>query len=52
MIRSMTDQGLKAIRTTDNLIDTVIVEILNNLDFYGAFIKAEEVDFIEKLKMV
>ena len=50
VIRSMRDQGLKAIPTTDNLIDMVIFEILNNLNFYGAFINAEEVDFIEELE--
>ena len=49
VIRSMRDQGLKAIPTTDNLIDMVIFEILNNLNFYGAFINAE-VDFIEELE--
>ena len=46
----MRDQGLKATPTTDNLIDMVIFEILNNLNFYGAFINAEEVDFIEELE--
>ena len=46
----MRDQGLKAIPTTDNLIDMVIFEILNNLNFYGAFINAKEVDFIEELE--
>ena len=50
VIRSMRDQGLKGIPTTDNLIDMVIFEILNNLNFYGAFINAEEVDFIEELE--
>ena len=52
VIRSMRDQGLKAIPTTDNLIDMVIFEILNNLNFYGAFINAEEVevDFIEQFE--
>ena len=50
VIRSMRDQGLKAIPTTDNLIDMVIFEILNNLNFYGAFINAAEVDFIEELE--
>ena len=50
VIRSMRDQSLKAIPTRDNLIDMVIFEILNNLNFYGAFINAEEVDFIEELK--
>ena len=50
MIRSMKDQSLKAIPTTDNLIDMVIFEILNNLNFYGVFINAEEVDFIEELE--
>ena len=50
VIRSMRDQGLKATPTTDNLIDMVIFEILNNLNFYGAFINAEEVDFIEELE--
>ena len=50
VIRSMRDKGLKAIPTTDNLIDMVILEILNNLNFYGAFINAEEVDFIEELE--
>ena len=40
----MRDQGLKAISTTDNLIDMVIFEILNNLNFYGAFINAAKVD--------
>ena len=46
----MRDQGLKAITTAVNLIDMVIFEILNNLNFYGAFINAEEVDFIEELE--
>ena len=46
----MRDQSLKAIPTTDNLIDMVIFEILNNLNFYGAFINAAEVDFIEELE--
>ena len=50
VIRSMRDQGLKATPTTDNIIDMVIFEILNNLNFYGAFINAEEVDFIEELE--
>ena len=50
VIRSMRDQGLKAIPTKDNLIDMIIFEILNNLNIYGAFINAEEVDFIEKLE--
>ena len=50
VIRSMRDQGLKATPTTDNLIDMVIFEILNNLNFYGAFINTEEVDFIEELE--
>ena len=50
VIRSMRDQDLKATPTTDNLIDMVIFEILNNLNFYGAFINAEEVDFIEELE--
>ena len=50
VIRSMRDQGLKAITTAVNLIDMVIFEILNNLNFYGAFINAEEVDFIEELE--
>ena len=50
VIRNMRDQGLKAIPTTDNLIDMVIFEILNNLNFYGAFINAAEVDFIEELE--
>ena len=50
VIRSMRDQGLRAIHTTDNLIDMVIFEILNNLNFYGAFINAKEVDFIEELE--
>ena len=49
-VGSMRDQGLKATPTTDNLIDMVIFEILNNLNFYGAFINAEEVDFIEELE--
>ena len=46
----MRNQGLKAITTTVNLIDMVIFEILSNLNFYGAFINAEEVDFIEELE--
>ena len=46
----MRDQGSKAIPTTDNLTKMVIFEILNNLNFYGAFINAEEVDFIEELE--
>ena len=46
----MRNQGLKAITTTGNLIDMVIFEILSNLNFYGAFINAEEVDFIEELE--
>ena len=46
----MRDQGLKAITTAVNLIDMVIFEILNNLNFYGAFINAEEVDFTEELE--
>ena len=50
VIRSMRDQSLKAIPTRDNIIDMVIFEILNNLSFYGAFINAEEVDFIEELE--
>ena len=41
-------QGLKAITTTDNLIDMIRFEILNNHNFYGAFINAEGVDFAEK----
>ena len=48
--RSVRDQGLKAIPATDNLTNMVIFEILNNLNFYGAFINAEEVDFIEELE--
>ena len=28
----------------------VIFEILNDLNFYGAFINVEEVDFIEELE--
>ena len=50
VIHSMRDQGLKAVPTAHNLIDMVIFEILNNLNFYGAFINAEEVDFIEELE--
>ena len=53
VIRSMRDQGLKARPTTDNyLTDMVIIEILNNLNFYGAFINTEEVevDFIEQIE--
>ena len=50
VVRSMRDQSLKAIPTTDNLIDMVIFETLHNLNFYGAFINAEEVDFIEELE--
>ena len=53
VIRSMRDQGLKARPTTDNyLTDMVIIEILNNLNFYGAFINTEEVevDFIEQFE--
>ena len=50
VVHSVTDQGLKAMPTTDNLIDMVIFEILNNLNFYGTFINAEEVDFIEELE--
>ena len=46
----MRDQGLKAIPTTDNFIDMISFEILNNLNSYGAFINAEEVDFIEELE--
>ena len=49
----MRDQGLKARPTTDNyLTDMVIIEILNNLNFYGAFINTEEVevDFIEQFE--
>ena len=42
VIRSMRDQGLKATPTTDNLIDMIIFEILNNLNFYLAFINAEK----------
>ena len=45
----MRNQSLKAIPTTHNLIDMASFEILNNLNFYGAFINAEEVDFIEEL---
>ena len=51
VIRSIRDQGLKAIpTTTDNLINMVIFEILNNLKFHGAFINIEEVDFMEELE--
>ena len=50
VIRSMRDQDLKAITTTDNLIDMVIFEILNNFNFYGSFINAEEINFIEELE--
>ena len=50
VIRSIRDQGLKAIPTTDNLLNMVIFENLNNLKFYGAFINIEEVDFIEELE--
>ena len=53
VIRSMRDQGLKARPTTDNyLTDMVIIEILKNLNFYGAFINTEEVevDFIEQFE--
>ena len=50
VLRNMRDQGSKAIPTTDNLTNMVIFEILNNLNFYGAFINAEEVDFIEELE--
>ena len=50
VIRNMRDQGSKAIPTTDNLTKMVIFEILNNLNFYGAFINAAEVDFIEELE--
>ena len=50
VLRNMRDQGSKAIPTTDNLTKMVIFEILNNLNFYGAFINAEEVDFIEELE--
>ena len=50
VIRNMRDQGSKAIPTTDNLTKIVIFEILNNLNFYGAFINAAEVDFIEELE--
>ena len=46
----MRDQDLKAIPTTDNLVDMVMFEILNNLNLYGAFINAEEVDFIKELE--
>ena len=50
VLRNMRDQGSKAIPTTDNLTKIVIFEILNNLNFYGAFINAAEVDFIEELE--
>ena len=50
VICSMRNQGLKEITTAGNLIDMVIFEILSNLNFYGAFINAEEVDFIEELE--
>ena len=50
VLRNMRDQGSKAIPTTDNLTKMVIFEILNNLNFYGAFINAAEVDFIEELE--
>ena len=50
VLRSMRDQGLKAIPITYNLIDMVIFEILNDLNFYRAFINAEEIDFIEELE--
>ena len=50
VIRNMRDQGSKAIPTTDNLTKMVIFEVLNNLNFYEAFINAAEVDFIEELE--
>ena len=50
VIRSMRDQSLKAIPTTNNLIDMVSFEILNNLNFYGAFINSQKVEFIEELE--
>ena len=50
VIRSMREQSLKSIPTTDNLNDMVIIEILNNLNFYGTFINTEEVDFIEEFE--
>ena len=50
VIRGMRDQGLKAIPTTNNLINMVSFEILNSFNFYGAFTNVEEVDFIEELE--
>ena len=44
-IRKMKDQGLKAIPNTNNFIDMVSFEILNNLNFFRASINAEVVHF-------
>ena len=44
-IRKMKDQGLKAIPNTNNFIDMVSFEILNNLNFFRASINAEVVNF-------
>ena len=45
VIRKIKDQGLKVIPNTNNFIDMVSFEILNNLNFFRASINAEVVNF-------